>query len=114
DSFFKNAESELRRIARFIGLRDTHAGKAAALVSARRRHVHFTIDELIDARVSTEVIEFYRSLSAEAAPRRRKKERVTRAPSGDRAKSEEADLLPGAVSRLNAVVPERIAQVEHL
>jgi hypothetical protein len=27
---------------------------------------------------------------------------------------EEADLLPGSVSRLNAFVPERIAQIEHL
>src|SRR5204862_2093775 len=65
-------------------------------------------------RASTEVIEFYRSLSAEAAPRRRKKARVTRAPSGHRAKSEDVELIPGAVSRLNAFVPERIAQVEHL
>ena len=27
---------------------------------------------------------------------------------------DEADLLPGSVSRLNAFVPERIAQIEHL
>ena len=29
-------------------------------------------------------------------------------------KPDEADLLPGSVSRLNAFVPERIAQIEHL
>ena len=114
DSFFENAESELRRIARFAGLPDTEARIAAALVSARRRHIHFTIDELIDARVSTEVIELYRCLIAEAAPGRRKKTQVTKASSGDRAKSEEIELLPGAISRLNAFVPERIAQIEHL
>jgi GT2 family glycosyltransferase/glycosyltransferase involved in cell wall biosynthesis len=114
DSFFTDAKSELRRIARFAGLPDTELTSAAALVSPRRRHIHFTIDELIDARVSPEVIELYRALIAEAAPRRKKKTHVTKAPSGDRAKSEEADLLPGAISRVNAFVPERIAQVEHL
>jgi hypothetical protein len=30
------------------------------------------------------------------------------------AKPGEADLLPGSVSRLNAFVPERIGQIEHL
>jgi GT2 family glycosyltransferase/glycosyltransferase involved in cell wall biosynthesis len=112
DFFFEDAESELRRIARFAGLPDTQVGSAAALVSARRRHIHFTIDQLIDARISPEVIDLYRALIAEASPRGRKKGRTAKAQL--RAKTKEADLLPGAVSRLNAFVPERIAQIEHL
>jgi GT2 family glycosyltransferase/glycosyltransferase involved in cell wall biosynthesis len=115
DSFFKNAESELRRIARFAGLPDTEVAKAAELITPRKRHIHFTIDQLIDARVSSDVIELYRALIAEASPRKSNKARMATSPSGSRrTKSKEADLLPGAVSRLNAIVPERIAQVEHL
>jgi GT2 family glycosyltransferase len=114
DSFFKDAESELRRIARFAGLTATKVGNAAALVSARRRHTHFTIDALIDAGVSAEVIELYRALIAKALPRRRNKARMPKAPSGRHAKSDEAELLPGSVSRVNAFVPDRIAQIEHL
>src|SRR5207247_8529423 len=34
--------------------------------------------------------------------------------SARRAKSYEAELLSGSVSRVNAFVPERIAQIEHL
>jgi GT2 family glycosyltransferase len=114
DSFFTDAESELRRIARFAGLPDTQTGTAAALVSARRRQIHFTLDELIDARVSAEVIELYRALIAEASATRRSKAQTTKAPSGRVAKSDEADLLPGSVSRLNVFVPERIAHIQHL
>ena len=114
DSFFKDAESELRRIARFAGLTDTKVGNAAALVSTRRRHTHFTIDALIDAGVSAEVIELYRALIAEALPRRRNKAQMAKALSGRHAKSDEAELLPGSVSRVNAFVPDRIAQIEHL
>jgi len=112
DSFFKNSESELRRIARFTGLPDTEVGNAAALVSGRRRHTHFTIDTLIDARVSAEIIELYRALIAEASPGN--KAQMAKAPSGRRARSDEPELLPGSVSRVNAFVPERIAQIEHL
>jgi len=112
DSFFKDAESELRRIARFAGLPDTEIGNAAALVSGRRRHTHFTIDALIDAGVSAEIIELYRALIAEASARN--KAQTAKAPSNRRAKSDEPELLPGSVSRVNAFVPERIAQIEHL
>src|SRR5438045_742064 len=52
DSFFKNAESELRRIARFAGLPDTKVAKVAELIAPRKRHTHFTIDKLMDARAS--------------------------------------------------------------
>ena len=113
DLFFEDPETELRRIANFIGLPDREVSNAAALVTKRRRHTHFTIDQLIDARVAPEVIELYRALVAEASAKRDKRaERAATAP--QTAKSDEADLLPGAVSRLNAFVPERMAQIEHL
>jgi len=110
DAFFENAEAELRKILQFAGLKDTELGSAAALVSTRRRHTHFTIDDLIDAGVSDEVIELYRSLIAEGSPT---KTRVAKATSR-RDTSSEPDLLPGSVSRVNAFVPERLAQIEHL
>src|SRR6266542_4216899 len=115
DSFFKNAESELRRIVRFIGLPDAKVENAAALVTTRRRHTHFTVDQLIDARVSAEVIELYRALIAEASPGKSNKARMATSPSGSRrTKPKEVDLLPGAVSRLHTSVPERSAQIERL
>jgi GT2 family glycosyltransferase/glycosyltransferase involved in cell wall biosynthesis len=112
DFFFGDAETELQRIARFVGLPDAEVESAAALVAARRRHTHFTIDQMIDARVSAEVIEFYRALIAEASARRRNKGALATALQAP--KPDEANLLPGAVSRLNAFIPERIAQIEHL
>ena len=112
DSFFRDAESELRRIVRFVGLPDTEVCKAAALVSGRRRHTHFTIDALIDAGASAEIIELYRALIAEASAR--DTAQMAKVLSARRAKSDEAELLPGSVSRVNGFVPERIAQIEHL
>ena len=112
DSFFKNPEAELRRIARFANLPDTKTGNAAALVSGRRRHTHFTVDALIDAGVSAEIIELYRALIAEASAGN--KAEMAKAPPNRREKSDQAELLPGSVSRVNAFVPERIAQIEHL
>jgi len=111
DLFFENPETELRRIANFIGLPDAAVENAAALVQKRRRHTHFTVEHLIDARVSPEVVDLYRALSTEAAARRGSK---TVAAIQRTAKLDEADLLSGAVSRLNAFVPERIAQIEEL
>jgi GT2 family glycosyltransferase/glycosyltransferase involved in cell wall biosynthesis len=110
--FFEDAESELRRIAEFIGLPDTQVTSAGALVTKRRRHTHFTVDHLIDARVAPEVIDLYRALVAEASAGGKKK--AAAATVLQAGKSEKADLLPGAVSRLNAFVPEKIAQIERL
>jgi GT2 family glycosyltransferase/glycosyltransferase involved in cell wall biosynthesis len=118
DSFFEDAASELRRIARFAGLPEAGVMNAAKVVTTRRRHIHFTIDQLIDARVSAEVIELYRALVAEAgqvvraSARKENKGRITKAP--QTAKSGETDLLPGAVSRLNAFVPEDNAEIQQL
>jgi len=112
DLFFQDPESELRRIAHFIGLPDAAVRNAATLVKKRRRHTHFAVEHLIDARVAPEVIELYRALIAEAITERQNKRTAVTA--HQPAKSDEADLLPGAVTRLNAFVPERIAQIEHL
>ena len=118
DLFFEDAGTELRRIVRFIGLPDGEVNSAAALITTQRRHTHFTIDQLIDARVSAEVIDLYRALIAEAdqgisaSAKKGNKARITKAPRT--AKSGEADLLPGSVNRLNASVPEKIARIEHL
>jgi GT2 family glycosyltransferase/glycosyltransferase involved in cell wall biosynthesis len=118
DLFFEDAETELRRIARFVGLPDAEVNSAAALITMRRRHTHFTIDQLIDARVSAEVIELYRALIAQAdrgaraSAKKGNKGNIANSPRT--AKSGEADLLPGSVSRLNASVPEKIARIEHL
>jgi len=111
DLFFENAENELRRIANFTGMADAKVRDAAKLVATRRRHTHFTIDQLIDARVSGELIDLYRALIA-AATASKTKGLVARLDRG--VKSDEADLLPGAVSRLNVFVPDRLAQIEHL
>jgi GT2 family glycosyltransferase/glycosyltransferase involved in cell wall biosynthesis len=118
DLFFEDAASELRRIARFVGLPDAVVTNAAALVTTQRRHIHFTIDQLIDARVSAEVIELYRALAAEAgqvasaSARKGKKGRIAKAQ--QTARSGETDLLSGAVNRLNAFVPEDNAEIQQL
>ena len=111
DLFFENAEKELQRIANFTGLPDAKIGSAAELVATKRRHTHFTIDQLIDAGLSREVVELYRALIAQASPTRRKRSVAKSAP-GE--KSHETDLLPGAVSRLDSFLPDRFAQLEHL
>ena len=108
DLFFQDPELELRRITEFIELPDAKTRSAAALVAARKRHTHFTIEQLIDARVSEEVIDLYRALLAEASPRKANERYVTKGSSSD------GDLLPGSISRLNTFVPERIAQIESL
>jgi GT2 family glycosyltransferase len=110
--FFQNAESELRRIAEFVDLPDEQVADAAAMVTKRKRHTHFTIDQMIDARVAPDIIDLYRALTAEASQRSENKKALATAPRSMR--RDQGDLLPGAVSRLNAFVPERIAQIEEL
>jgi GT2 family glycosyltransferase/glycosyltransferase involved in cell wall biosynthesis len=118
DLFFQEPERELQRMADFIGLPDKQASCAAALVATRRRHLHFTIEQLIDAKVSPEVIELYRALISETSARKSGRAWLTETPSGPKnsrqTKAQEAELLSGSVSRLNAFVPERIAQIEQL
>ncbi len=111
DLFFENAEKELQRIGSFVGLPDAKIRRVAELVATKRRHTHFTVDQLVDAGVSGEVVELYRALIAQASPARGKTSVVKSAPG---AKSHETDFLPGAVSRLDSFVPDRFAQIEHL
>src|SRR6266404_673997 len=111
DLFFENAEKELQRIGNFIGLPDAKIRRAAELVATKRRHTHFTVDQLVDAGVSGEVVELYCALIAQASPTRSTTSVGKSAPG---AKSHETDLLPGAVSRLDSFVPDRFAQIEHL
>jgi GT2 family glycosyltransferase len=111
DLFFENPKKELQRIANFVGLPHAKIGSAAELVATKRRHTSFTIDQLIDARVSGELIELYRALTAQASPPIGRKSVAKSAPG---AKSHETDLLPGAVSRLDSFVPDRLVQIEHL
>ena len=112
DLFFDDAETELRRIAEFTRLPHAEVHNAAALVKKRRRHTHFTVEHLIDARVAPGVIELYRALIGEASPTGRNKGKMAK--SRETGSPDEADWLPGSVTRLNAFVPERIAQIEHL
>ncbi len=112
DLFFEDPEAELRRIVEFAGLPDKEIARAAALVRKPRRHTHFTVEHLIDAGVAPEVIEFYRALIAEASASRENKAHMGSA--HHVTKADEADLLPGAITRLNALVPERIAHIEDL
>ena len=92
-------------------LPDAAVENAATLVKKRRRHTHFTVDHLIDARVAPEVIERLSCFDCRGIGNR---ERTARNDNAQLRKPDEPDLLPGAVSRLNAFVPERIAQIEHL
>src|SRR5205823_8140123 len=59
-----------------------------------------------------EVIELYRALVAESSAERQ--DNRTAVTAHQAAKSRESELLPGAVTRLNSFVPERIAQIEQL
>jgi GT2 family glycosyltransferase/glycosyltransferase involved in cell wall biosynthesis len=106
DLFFKNTEAELQRIAKFIGLPDADTVSGAALVTKQKRHIRFSIDDLIDAGVSGEVIELYQTLINETGERTEK--------TSQNSNKKEPDLLPGSVTRLNASVPEKIARIEHL
>ena len=109
DAFFNDAESELRRIACFAGLSDSNVKSAAALVERGRRHVHFTTEQLIDARASAEITELYRGLIAEArqSPNalstKGYKARIAKPPEG--AKPQGSGLFPGSTSRLNVSIP---------
>lgn len=112
DLFFEDAENELRRIAEFVGLADARIDESAKLVAARRRHTHFSLDHLIDARVAPEVIDLYRALLVEASAKRGKKAHHISAHQAD--EREQSGFLTGSITRLNAFVPERIAQIERL
>jgi GT2 family glycosyltransferase len=66
DSFFDDPHAELLRILSFLGLPDSQAAKAAALISRERRHTHFATQQLLDAQIPPELFQLYQQLSAEA------------------------------------------------
>ena len=106
DLFFNDPENELQRITDFMGLADAEVANAAALVIRKKRHTHFSIDDLVEARVSSEVIDFYRALINEANGKIGTKWQAV--------EQKEPDLLPGTVSRLDTSVPESIVRIKHL
>lgn len=117
DLFFEDPESELLRITHFAGLPDANVKSAAALINRRKRRARFTLDELIAAQVSSEVIDLYRALIAEAnqgskALTRKDKRKTTEA--GQTVQTPEPDLLPGSVSPLKAFIPEQSAEIQEL
>jgi GT2 family glycosyltransferase/glycosyltransferase involved in cell wall biosynthesis len=110
DFFFENPEAELRRIAGVVGLPSSKISDAAAIVAVKRRHTRFTTDQLIDARVSSKIVDLYRELVAEAnrsndgedAAEHRESAKAGRSA---KAKSASEEMLAGAVSRLNVSIP---------
>jgi GT2 family glycosyltransferase len=63
-SFFEEPDTELERLVRFIGLTNEGVATAAALVSSKRRHTQFSLEEMIDAGVSESTIKLYQELLA--------------------------------------------------
>src|SRR6202023_432086 len=66
ESFFDDPHAELLRILSFLGLPDSKAANAAALISSERRHTHFTTQQLLNAQIPPQLFELYQQLSTEA------------------------------------------------
>lgn len=99
DSFFEDPRKELDRIVQFAGLPNDHVNEAAALVVARKRHVHFDRQRLIDARVANELIDLYQSLAHD-------KPTAATDFTEQADSASPADILPGASNRIEASVPD--------
>ena len=97
-SFFDAPEQELAKIAAFVGLPATEITAAANLVATNRRHTTFTVEQMIDAGVSQEIVTLYKSLSAGAGE-------GTDGGSPP-AVTARRDRLAGAESKLNTFVPD--------
>jgi len=99
-TFFEEPEAELRKIATFAGLDGNEIADAAALVAVNRRHTAFTIEQMIDAGVSGQIVALYRSLidgTGERGKATREKKRSTKV---------EGDQLSGTENRLNPSIPD--------
>ncbi len=92
-AFFDHPEQELGKIAAFAGLPESEVGTAAQLVATDRRHTSFTVEQLIDAGVSQQIITLYQDLTRGAA-------------GPEQTRSTPADRLSGTASKLNARVPD--------
>jgi hypothetical protein len=72
------------------------AKRAAPLsIATRKRCTHFTIEQLIDARVAPEVIDLYQPARRSVVGQRAK--------AMAKVSSSDDDLLPGSISRLNTL-----------
>ena len=94
DLFFEDPLKELQRITAFIGLPSSQIDNAAALVSKKRRHTQFTVEQMIDARVASEVVNLYRELTTEADGGAVETHDVRSV------ELSATELLPGSISRL--------------
>ncbi len=62
-AFFDEPEQELLKIAGFAGLSQANVSAASSLIVAGRRHTSFSIEQMIDAGVSSEIVSLYQSLA---------------------------------------------------
>lgn len=106
--FFEHPETQLRKITAFLGWPETEIAPADGMINEKRRHTSFTLEQLIDAGVSQEIVGLYRSLTKEAATgstdSTRQEEPARK--SGRPAALLEPDRLGGSMSRLNASIPD--------
>ena len=98
-AFFDQPEAELQRIAAFTQLPQDEVAEAAALVTFKRHHTGFTLEQLIDAGVSEQLLALYRSLIKETSG-------GAAATASSRPVPEKRDQLEGSGRRLNVSVPE--------
>ncbi|CAN5477880.1 hypothetical protein BH20VER3_BH20VER3_08510 [soil metagenome] len=96
-AFFDDPRAELLRVANFIGLEEQAVESAASLVAVHRRHTTFTIEQLIDAGISAQIVSLYQSLIGETP---------LSIPGDAPPEQSGADPLAGAKSRLNFSIPE--------
>ena len=107
DSFFANPETELKRIAAFAGLPAAKVKDAASLVAVHKRHTQFTIDQLLDARISYPLVELYSNLVTESARPVDAASTVRKLDKSDAlAPSSPNEMLGGTSNRLNVAVPD--------
>ena len=97
-AFFDAPEQELAKIAAFAGLPATEITAAANLVATNRRHTTFTVEQMIDAGVSQEIVTLYQSLTTGSD-----EGTVRGSPPAVTARR---DPLAGAESKLNTFVPD--------
>ena len=106
--FFEQPDAELRKIAAFLEWPETEIAAATAIIDKSRRHTSFNLEQLIDAGVSQQIVDLYRSLTKEAATCGGKRRRSGKRPEtgGKSAAALEPDRLAGAESHLSFSIPD--------
>lgn len=97
-AFFDAPEQELRKIAVFAGLPDTEIAAAAGLIATNRRHTAFTVEQMIDAGVSQEIVALYQSFSKGSVE--------GTADGSPPIVKVKGDRLSGTENRLNTLIPD--------